>query len=119
MEHLDFVNKLNELGVSIRSTNIENKEKEHYEPGIFGEGRKIIIKNLKATYEDDGLPALNSLIKSAIDIETWKHSWHNEITPENYDKFIEIIQDSILNRAKQIDFLLTTLFLINKAKSDN
>jgi hypothetical protein len=119
MNHLEFVNKLNEFGIHISSTNSEGKEKE-YEDAMFGNPKKITVKNLKATYKDTGADATNALISQAIDVDTWKHSLHNKIKPENYEKFIEIIQESILFRAKQIDFLLTTLFLINKdISSDN
>ena len=49
-------------------------------------------------------------------MDTWKYSWHNEITPENYDKFREIIQGKIIERAKEIETLLTVYFQINYEK---
>jgi len=34
--------------------------------------------------------------------------------PENYEKFLEIIQKKIIDRAKEVDFLMTTMFLLRK-----
>ena len=43
-------------------------------------------------------------------MDTWKHSWHNKIEPENYDKFREIIQGKIVERAKEIELLFDVYF---------
>jgi len=118
MEHLEFVDKLDKSGISIRTTNVENKEKEFEEHNMFGKPRKIIVKNLDVRYKDSepgdmafGKEPLKELIRNAIDMGQWKHSWHNEINPENYEKFIEIMQEKILDKANEIDELLTIMFL--------
>jgi len=121
MEHLDFVDKLCKFGISIRTTNIENSEKEFEELNLFGEPRRIIVKNFNVEYKGSkpcdsfsGKNALKAMIRNSIDMDTWKHSWHNEIEPDNYQKFIDIIQEKILDRANQIDELLTTMFVLRK-----
>ena len=120
MEHLEFVDKLNETGVSIRSTNIENKEKRYEINGIFGHQNTIVNDNLKLYWlnRDDRNP-FAELVKTAIDMDSWKHSWHNEIKPENYDKFRTLIQEKILDRASQIEFLLDVYFLIGSEIVEN
>lgn len=119
MEHLEFVNKLDKHGISIRTTNIETKEKVFEEHNMFGKPRKIIVKNLSVRYKESepsdsvfDKDPMKELIRNAIDMGQWKHSWHNKIEPENYKKFIEIIQEKILNKAAEIDELLTIMFLI-------
>ena len=118
MEHLDFVNELNKYGISIRSTNVENKTKVVEIPKYFGGANIIEIKNLKCNYREQDYfsrpTALQAVISKAIDMDTWKHSWHNKIEPENYEKFLEIIQQKVIDRAKEIDFLMTTMFLLRK-----
>jgi len=117
MEHLEFVNALDKTGVSIRGTDVEGREKKFVINKLFNDTNVIIHKNHQLRWEkpeqDDPLRAL---IKMAIDMDSWKHSWHNEITPENYDKFREIIQGKILERAKEIETLLTVYFQINYEK---
>ena len=53
---------------------------------------------------------LQAVISEAIDIDSWKHSWHYEIKPENYEKFREIIQEKMIKRAEEMDFLTTVYF---------
>lgn len=117
MKHLDFVNSLSQFGVSIRSTNIENKEKRIPIPSYFGKDRVVVIKNFNVEYDEPSAGfnrgALVEIISKAIDFDSWKHSWHNEIIPENYERFKNIIQEKILDRANQIDELLTVYFQLN------
>jgi hypothetical protein len=118
MEHLDFVKKLDNYGISFRNTNVENKIKEVEIPKYFGGSNVIEIKNLKCSYRESEVfsrpTALQAIISQAIDIDSWKHSWHNEIKPENYEKFLEIIQEKIIDRAKEVDFLITVMFILRK-----
>ena len=116
MEHLEFVNKLNQLGCSFRSTNIENKVKTIEISNSFGESDFIEIQNFQCKYIKSsrvfGSNPLNDVIKKAIDIDSWKHSWHNEIEPENYEKLRTIIQEKMIKRAEEMDFLATVYFLL-------
>ena len=116
MEHLEFVNKLNQLGCSFRSTNIENKVKTIEISNSFGESDFIEIQNFQCKYIKSnrvfGSKPLNDVIKKAIDIDSWKHSWHNEIEPENYEKLRTIIQEKMIKRAEEMDFLATVYFLL-------
>ena len=118
MEHLDFVKELDNYGISFRSTNVENKTKEVEIPKYFGGSNVVEIKNMKCNYRDAEYfsrpTALQAIISQAIDMDGWKHSWHNEIKPENYEKFLEIIQKKIIDRAKEIDFLITVMFILRK-----
>ena len=117
MKHLEFALKLNELGCSFRSTNVENKVKTIEISNIFGESQFVEIKNFQCNWTKDNLFSkcmpLKAVIREAIDIDSWKHSYHTEIIPENFEKFREIIQDKLLRRAKEMDFLTTVYFQLN------
>ena len=114
MEHLEFVEKLNQLGCTFRSTNIENNIKTIEISNSFGESDFIEIKNFQCKYKKSNrmleLNALQEVIRKAIDIDSWKHSWRNEIEPENYEKFSKIIQEKMIKRAEEMDFLTTIYF---------
>ena len=77
MEHLEFVDKLNQLGCSFRSTNVEGKVKTIEIPKTYG-----------------------------------KYSWHSVIKPENYETFKDSIQEKVIKRAEEIDFLMTVYFQV-------
>ena len=124
MEHLEFINRLNEFGIQIRSTKIENKIQTIEIPHSFGiESDFVDIKNFECKYKKESLfskpTALQAIISEAIDIDSWKHSIHNEISPENYEKFREIIQDKIIKRASEIEMLVTVYFQLNHEISNN
>ena len=110
MEHLKFTESLNELGLSFR--NIGNIEREN-----------IIISETECRYKVvNGYKSRNAFEKAiieAIDIDEWKHSMHNDIIPENYEKFQDIIQRKIIERAEDTQFLLRMYFLIQKEVSNN
>ena len=120
MEHLEFTDKLNEFGIQIRSTKIENKSQLIEIPRLFSSPDLVEVKNFKCDYVNHShrsQTALQAIISEAIDLDSWKHSIHNEIIPENYDKFREIIQDKIIKRASEIEMLLTVYFQINHEMS--
>ena len=124
MKHLEFTDKLNEFGIQIRSTKIENKTQTIEITHQFGiESDFVDIKNFECKYKKESLfsrpTALQAVISEAIDIDSWKHSFHNEISPENYEKFREIIQDKIIKRASEIEMLLTVYFQLNHEISNN
>ena len=121
MEHLNFIAELDKYGISIRTTNVENRIKEVEIPNLFGAPSVVEIKNFQCKYQKghySGNTALQDVISEAIDMGPWKHSWHSEIKPENYEKFLEIIQEKIINRVKEIDFLATAMFLLRKEISE-
>ena len=117
MEHLEFVDKLNEFGIQIRSTKKENIVQKIEIPNLFGEFNFVEIKNFQLNYSKQDyfseLTPLQAIIKEAIDLDNWKHSWHNKIEPDNYEYFREIIQDKILKRASEIEMLITVYFQLN------
>ena len=124
MEHLEFIDRLNEFGIQIRSTKIENKIQTIEIPHSFGiESDFVDIKNFECKYKKESLfsrpTALQAIISEAIDIDSWKHSFHNKISPENYEKFREIIQDKIIKRASEIEMLVTVYFQLNHEISNN
>lgn len=122
MTHLEFVDKLNETGISVRSTNTEKGSKTY--PVSYGLGTKDVlvdgfnVKWAEPTAFDTGKDALQQLISDTIDMDAWKHTWHQEIVPENYERFREIIQQKIIDRAQQIEQLLTVYFLLGKELSE-
>ena len=124
MNHLDFVNELSSTGISIRSTTTENRERRIPIHSGFGKDEVVILKNNSASYEGGDYSvfarksASQAIISKAIDYDTWKHSWHNEITPENYEKFQEIIQKKIIDRAKEIEELVAIYFHLNSELSN-
>ena len=117
MDHLDFLDKLNELGIQISSTKRENIVQKIEIPNLFGESDFVEIKNFQLNYSKQDCfsrpTPLQAIIKEAIDLDNWKHSWHNEIDPDNYKKFREIIQHKILKRASEIEMLVTVYFQLN------
>jgi len=116
MKHLEFTDKLNELGCSFTNTNIEGKVKVIEIPNLLSDSDYVEIKNFHCSYIKTNsfsqLTPLQSIIKKAIDIGEWKHSRHNDLEFENYEKFKEIIQDEIIDRSRDIDLLLTVYFQI-------
>jgi hypothetical protein len=114
MEHLTFVDKLNKLGCSFRSTNHENKVKTIEIPSTFGKSEFVEIQNFQCKYVNYNAfsrqTPLQAVISKAIDIDSCNHSWHNEIKPENYEKFREIIQEKMIKKAEEMDFLTTVYF---------
>jgi hypothetical protein len=119
MKHLDFVDKLSNLGISIRSTNIENQEKEFEINGVF-HSKHIIAKNFKLKWKELEFyeEPIKALLSKAVDMDTWKHSWHLEMTPENYKKIEDIIQNKIIDRSKEIEELLSIYFQLRYEMSD-
>ena len=116
MNHLEFSYKLNELGIQIHSTKIENKSQIIEVHNTFSPSDFVEIKNFQCKYLSETsnyYPPVKAAIKTAIDIDTWKHSIHHEISSENYEKFREIIQDKILKRASEIEMLITVYFQLN------
>ena len=120
MEHLEFIKKLDELGISIRNTNVENKEKVIESPD---KNNNVSINNFAVKYVRESCfyrtTALEQLIRNGIDIDEWKHSMHYDIVPENYEKFIEIIQDKIIRRSKGLDVLMTVYSQLRHEISKN
>lgn len=112
MKHLEFVDKLNEFGIT--STKTEGKTIEIDISTQFG-AQSILIKDSKLTFKNPayGCDPLIGLIRYGIDVDSWKHSWHHEILPENYEIFREIIQKKILEKAKLVDELLNIYFQLN------
>ena len=117
MKHLEFADKLNQLGCSFRSTNAENKVKIIEITNTFGKSEFVEIQNFQCKYVDYSVfsrpTPLRAIIKEVIDLDNWKHSWHNKIEPDNYEYFREIIQDKILKRASEIEMLITVYFQLN------
>lgn len=122
MEHLEFVNKLDSLGVSIHANNQENKERE-FDVGNGFSNQTIIQRNFQLSYKDKSLlnnePPITKLVAKAIDFGSWKHSWHNEIIPDNYSKLSGIIQNLIIERAEAVDELMAIYFQLQHEMSLN
>ena len=120
MNHLEFSDKLNEFGIQILSTKIENKSQLIEIPRLFSSPDLVEVKNFKCDYVNHSYrsqTALQAIISEAINLDSWNHSIHNEIIPENYEKFRKIIQDKIIKRASEIEMLLTVYFQINHEMS--
>jgi hypothetical protein len=109
MEHLEFVEILKDLG--IRSMKKEKEVKKFEIDCGFGQFNTVLAENFSLKWENYSSESpLRALLIKAIDMGSWKHSWHNEIKPENYEKLKGIIQDRIIERAKEIDELLSIYF---------
>jgi hypothetical protein len=120
MEHLEFVEKLDKLGISIRSTNAENKVKEIDIPRLFTT-KKIVMRDFKLTWKEKEYgetEPIKAILAKAVDMDSWKHSWHTEMIPENYEKIEHIIQEKIINRAEEIDELMSIYFQLHYEMSN-
>lgn len=119
MNNLEFAGILDGLGISIRPTIRENQDKiiNAGEPG------SIKIKNFKCDFTDrtanSQLTALQRLIILAIDMDLYKNSLDYELTPENYEKFTQIIQDKIIKRASEIETLSRIYFQLQHEIATN
>lgn len=117
MEHLEFTEKLNELGLSFRNSGDIEIDSGDIKTDI------IIISESECNYKNEtGYRSRNAFDKSiveAIDIDQWKHSMHFDICSENYEKFQDIIQNKIIKRAEDTRFLLRMYFLIQRELSKN
>ena len=116
MEHLDFVDELDKLGIAIRYNAVENKEIKF----IVSDDNAILRVNNTLTWEHpETRDPLKVLIQRAVDIDEWNHSWHTEVTPYNYRELQRIIKNKIVLRAKDIEFLLAVYFQINHELSSD
>ncbi len=115
MKHLEFVEKISNFGISIRSTNTENKSREIEIPRLFTT-KKIVMKDFKLEWKEKEYgetEPIKAVLAKAVDMDAWKHSWHTEMIPENYEKIEHIIQEKIINRAEEIDELLAIYFQLH------
>ena len=115
MKHLEFVDKLSGLGINISSTNRENKIREIEVPRLFTT-KKIILQDFKLSWKEKEYgesEPIKVVLAKAVDMDSWKHSWHTEMIPENYEKIEHIIQEKIINRANEIDELLSIYFQLH------
>jgi hypothetical protein len=120
MKHLEFVDKIAKLGISLRSTNIENKVRE-IEIYRFLKTKKIVMKDFKLTWKEKEYgetEPIKAILAKAVDMDSWKHSWHTEMIPENYEKIKTIIQEKIINRATEIDELMSIYFQLHYEMSN-
>ena len=112
MKHLEFVDELQKFGISVRST-IREDEPIAFE--IYGhfEDRVIHAKNFQLQWVDKNYnhdDPLKALLTKAVDMDEWKHSWHTEMIPDNYEKIKDIIQEKIIKRIKEANELLNIYF---------
>lgn len=115
MEHLDFTDKLSDLGISCRG-NIENKEHIIHINTLFGRTHTIKIKDMKCEYVGDDktvyeLSAFDAIIKRAVNMGsewTYVQNW------DDPKELIDILQEKILNSAKDIELMLMAYFLLRK-----
>lgn len=117
MKHLEFAKELENYGCRFSSTTHEGKERIYEMPGVF-KSHFIKSKNFILEYTENytGSP-IEDLLALAVDMGGWKHSWHMEMKPENYEKIEEIIQGRILDRAKEVDTLLSIYFQLHHEMS--
>lgn len=119
MEHVKFVDKINKNGISVRSTTVEGVKRRIEIIDFPNFKNALIIEDGEVSFEKRSSEnPMKRLIKEAIDIDEWKHSWHTEIKPENYDEIQEIIQKKIIKRSEEIEFLLSVYFQIEREKSN-
>ena len=113
MDHLKFVDELQKLGVRVTSTRSEGRTKEYPIYGLF-KTNTIVENNFKLKWKeyDSELP-INALLKKAVDMGEYKHSWHIEMRPDNYERIEEIIQKRIFERASEIDELINIYFQLH------
>jgi len=105
MEHLKFIDILLGNGVGLHGV----KEDKKYIINKHDTDNAVGVVNLKPEYEKEvvyfRMSAAHELIKNAIDMGSWKHSWHTDIKAENYKKYVGIIRELMINRSKEISDL--------------
>jgi len=121
MKHLEFSEKIDALGISIRSTKTEGGIKTISVAYGLGD-RCVLVEGFNVTYADksagyESKTAFKAIVEKAIDMDSWKHSWHLPVVEENFEKIKDIIQQKIIDRASEIEELLTVYFQINYEQS--
>lgn len=113
MKHFELIDQISQKGVSI---NTQKSDIKIHSPMAVNyhvlEVSPLSIKCPSLRWDTD---AEYEAIKWAIDFDKWQHSWHNEIKPENYIHFLEIIQGKVIEKAEQLTKLNSVaIFLANK-----
>lgn len=117
MTYLELVDKLMQIGISpiTQSATIP-----HYSP--MGNNKQMVeVTPLNITcdtmrHQSD---AVDAAITWAIDIDSWKHSWHNKVSEENYPKFAEIIEESLVKKAEEFTRLFSVYVYLKNQMATN
>ena len=112
MEHLEFVDKLDKFGCSFRSTNIENAVKEIEVHNLSRQSKIVEVKNFKCGYKDISVSPtpLQAIIMKAFNVDHWMDDRNEDMDAKSYREFKEAIQEKILKKAEEVDFLMTVYF---------
>lgn len=114
LTHLEFVDELQKLGVRISSSNRKGEIKKFcvYE---FNKSNFVIARDFQLSWESSNNyeTPLAALLRKAVDMDSWKHSWHIKMDAENYERIESIIQQKILDRAKEINELMFIYFQLH------
>lgn len=114
LTHLKFVDELQKLGVRISSNNREGEIKKFAIPE-FNKWNAVVSRDFQLSWESSNNyeTPLAALLRKAVDMDSWKHSWHIQMSSENYEKIESIIQQKILDRAKEMDELMSIYFQLH------
>lgn len=98
--YLEYMDAVEKTGVRLMKNTCELQI--HSPMGV--NNHTVVVKPLEATcatyrHNDE---AEYEAIKWAIDFDQWKHSWHHEIKPENYNHFLEIIQGKVIEKSEAL-----------------
>lgn len=118
MKFMDFIDAVNNNGVMLtkNTATIEVTFPMATKTHIV-EVSPLSAKCDTLRYNED---AEYEAIKWAIDFDKWQHSWHNEVKPENYEHFLEIIQGKVIEKSEQLIKLNSVaIFLENKIRGLN
>lgn len=118
MGNKDFLDHLSEFGILV-DDETRLKTRNVIISHFFGNDIVQMSKNGCRYSDVDSsvhtcLTAFQSTIKKAIDLDEWKHSYHHDITDENFPIFSDIIKKKILQRVEDLDFLLFVYLLLEK-----
>ncbi len=113
MNYLEYVQTIHALGVAITKANCEIEITKPFSTKTdLLKVNSIAVKGEGYRWEDE---AEQDVIRWAIDFDKWQHSWHKEIKPENYEHFLEIIQDKVIEKSAALVKLNTiAMFLQNR-----
>jgi len=115
MEHNEFIEKVRRTRVSFKLL-AENEGKIFPLSDFFRKEYSILLRNFQCSYLNSNCNdyyAKNELFKKFIDCDAWKHSWHIDVTPENYEKIREIFQEKILDKMQVLEDLVDVYYLLN------
>jgi hypothetical protein len=111
MDYLEYVDKLLDIGVYIKKAECELILHKVWSNIEF----RVNVTPLSFTTSERDCEPRDEALKYAMDLDSWKHSWHIETIPANFEKIRDILIEKVMERAKQVVELNAIIMHLNNA----